>query len=312
VNGSRLDMDGVKAYMRSIGVDPQMYMNGAAQHGQVLDHFRDNGVDFHVIVGGGVPTIGRLAIDYGIIDELEVEWTSGDETVPQRSAAHDTPPDRLHVVCGLTHVPMTTAPQTTALMGEFLIRAEPIKPGPERCDWTAQEVTVYHPDQLTPIAGAAQARAQARVLVGGRSFTLEEAERAGHVEVIVFGGATKIVAAGDVRVELPKGTAGVVRELSERGAGAPKHYVGGRRVAKDTKAPVMKASWRRGKLVLEATDASKVAATFVVIGGKQRVYRRPLKLTAKQRTGAKYGSVDVWGNAERVRRIVQPKGARPL
>ena len=48
----------------------------------MLDHYRDNGVDFHVIVGGGVPTIGSVGIKYGVLDELSVSWVSGDKTVP--------------------------------------------------------------------------------------------------------------------------------------------------------------------------------------------------------------------------------------
>jgi hypothetical protein len=285
--------------MESIGVHPQMYRNGAAEHGRVLDHFRDNGVDFHVIVGGGVATIGKVELDHRLGDLLKVTWTSGDETVPQRSAAHDTPPDRLHVVCGLTHVPITAAPETTELMDEFLIRAEPMKPGAKACPWVAEETSIYLPDLTMPTARASRARTEPRVTVGGRSLTLDEAEQAGHVQVVRFGATTKIVSRGGARVELPKGATAVVRQLSDRGAGAPKHYVGGKAVARDTKAPVTKASWRGGKLVLRARDASKVAATFVIVGGKKRLYRKPVRVSRS----ARFGSVDVWGNAETPRRV---------
>lgn len=326
MNGNRpLDMDGVREYLRRIQVDPGMYTRAAAEHGRVLDHFEDNGVDYHVIVGGGVPTIGSVAINYGIIDDLSVSWVSGDKTVPQFSAAHDTPRDRLHVVCGVEHVPITADVQTTRLMDRFLIRNEPMIDIADDCPWTAREVTVYHPDQLIPMITASQAGAKApKVVVRGRAYSLAEAEKADLVQVIELGGAVKIVAKGgrDVRVELPAGGTAVVRDLGDKGAGAEKRYAGATAIAlggsgvvtgkggkalkpaaKDDKPPKTTATWRGGKLVLKAKDASKVAATFVVVGGKQRAYRKPLKLTAKQRKSVTYGSVDIWGNVEKERRL---------
>lgn len=324
LNGGRqLDMDGLRTYLRRIGVNPDIYTRAAAQHGRVLDHFEDNGVDFHVIVGGGVPTMGAIKISYGTIeDDLEVTWVSGDQTVPMRSAAHDTPADRLHVVCGITHVPLTADVQTTRLMDRFLIRNEPMIDIGDDCEWSAREVTVYHPGDLTPMANASQAgKAQPKVVAGGRTYTLDEAEKAELVQVVRLGGSTKVVGR-DVRLELPGGSTAAVRDVSSKGATAAKHYAGvtsialggsgavtgkgGKAVkpsAKDTKAPVTTARWRGSKLTLRARDASKVAATFVVVGGKKRTYRKPLKLTAKQRKTATYGSVDIWGNAEKARPI---------
>jgi hypothetical protein len=115
-----------------------------------------------------------------------------------------------------------------------------------------------------------------------------------------------------------------VRELSDRGAGAERRFVltgattvhlGGsgavtdrsgkalKAAARDSAAPVTRASWRGGRLVLKARDRSRVAATFVTVGGKRRPYSKPLRLTAKQRRSVTYGSVDVWGNAEKPRRL---------
>ncbi len=186
-------------------------------------------------------------------------------------------------------------------------------------------MTVYHPDQLIPMVTAAQAGTkEPKVVVRGRTYSLAEAERADLVQVIELGGAVKIVATGgsDGRVELPAGGTAVVRDLGDKGAGAERRYVGAGAIAlggsgavtgkggkalkpaaKDDKPPKTTATWRGGKLVLKAKDASKVAATFVVVGGKQRAYRKPLKLTAKQRRSATYGSVDIWGNVEKARRL---------
>lgn len=326
MNGGRpLDMDGIREYLKRIQVNPDMYTNAAVEHGRVLDHFEDNGVDFHVIVGGGVPTIGSVAINYGLIDDLTVNWVSGDKTVPMFSAAHDTPRDRLHVVCGLQHVPITADVQTTRLMDRFLIRNEPIADVVDGCEWSAREVTVYHPDQLIPMVTAAQAGAKApKIVSAGRTYSLAEAEQAELVQVIEFGGSVKVVAHGgsDVRMELPSGSTAVVRDFTDKGASAERRYSGATSIAlggsgavtgksgkalkpaaKDKQPPKTTARLRGGKLVLKAKDASKVAATFVVIGGSKRAYKQPLKLTAKQLKKATYGSVDVWGNVEKPRRI---------
>ena len=302
MNGGRpLDMDGVRAYLGRIGVNPSMYTNGAAEHGRVLDHYADNGIDFHVIVGGGVPTIGAVGIGHGVLDSCAVEWVTRRQDRADVLGREDTPRDRLHVVCGVEHVPITADPQTTKLMDEFLIRGEKIRDGRTDCEWTARATVVLLRDSLT--ATSSQAKTQPRVIpAAARTRCATPSGRASsgdHVRRRRRRSWPRATCASACR----GGTAAIVRELSDRGAGAPKHYVGAKPVAKDTKAPVTKASWRRGKLVLKAKDASKVAATFVVIGGKPRVYKRPLKLSAKQRKGAKYGSVDVWGNAERERPI---------
>ena len=327
LNGGRqLDMDGLREYLTRIGVNPDMYTRGAAAHGRVLDHYEDHGVDYQVIVGGGVPTIGSVALSYGINDSATISWANGDGTVPQFSAAHDTPRDRLHVVCGVEHVPITADPQTTRLMDEFLIRGEQMRDEQAECEWRGQELSVYYPKTLTAMTSQA---ATPRVTSGGRSLTLRDAELAGLVQVVTFGASTKIVAMGgsDVRVELPAGGTAAVRDLSNKGAGPERRYavtgptsfaLGGSgavtRAGKpvkpstvDRKAPVTRAALKRlagGKvrLTLKARDASKVAATYVVVAGKRRAYTKPLTLPARRLARMTYGSVDIWGNAEAPRR----------
>ena len=95
------------------------------------------------------------------------------------SAAMDTPRDRLHVVCGVEHVPLTADPQTTKLMDEFLIRGEEIRDERTDCEWTGPRTVVLLPrladgDEL---AG----EAQPRVISGGRTYSLRDAERLGIV-----------------------------------------------------------------------------------------------------------------------------------
>lgn len=326
-DGRPLDMDGVREYLRRIGVDPGMYTRGAAEHGRVLDHYEDHGVDFHVIVGGGVPTIGAVGIANGVQDTVAVSWVSGDKTVPMFSAAMDTPRDRLHVVCGLEHVPMTADPQTTKLMDEFLIRGEQIRDERSDCEWTARELSYYYPDSLT--AQSSQAKTQPRVISGGRSYSLRDAERLSLVQVLTFGATTKIVAKGgsDIRVELPAGGTATVRDLARKGAGPERRFairgatsfaLGGsgavssggktlRPAARDKKAPVTRARLARAaggkvRLTLKARDASKVAVTYIVVAGKRSVYKKPLVIAAKKLAKVRYGSVDIWGNAETPRK----------
>ena len=55
----------------------------------------------------------------------------------------DTPRDRLHVVCGIEHVPLTADPQTTKLMDQFLIRGEEIRDERTDCEWTARELLYF-------------------------------------------------------------------------------------------------------------------------------------------------------------------------
>ena len=61
------------------------------------------------------------------------------------------------------------------------------------------------------------------------------------------------------------------------------------------------------RLTLKARDASKVAATYVTVGAKRTTYRKPLVVTAKRLAKLRYGSVDLWGNAEAARKAPRPR-----
>jgi pimeloyl-ACP methyl ester carboxylesterase len=203
VNGGRqLDLEGVEEYLRRIGVHPSLFVRAVSEHGRVLDHYEDHGVDFHVIAGGGLPTIAAVALRGGpISDEAALSWASGDETVPAVAAMHDTPRDNLHRVCGVANAALMTAPQTTALIDAFIVRGEPIRDAHQSCPWSARELALYDP--AAPATAAAVS--EPRVIAGGRSLPLADAERAGLVQVVTFGASTRVVArvGTDVRVELP-------------------------------------------------------------------------------------------------------------
>ena len=169
----------------------------------------------------------------GIQDEASIRWVSSDETVPAFSAAHDTPRDRLHYVCGISHVPLTTDPQTTRLMDDFVIRGEPMRDEQSECPYEAREVTTYARD-LSDLAGASAGPRTTQVIAGGKTYALADAERAGVVQVLDYGAAKTIVslAGKDVRIELP--------------AGAPP--AGPHREGREQAAPLrpLRERWRRG------------------------------------------------------------------
>ena len=335
VNGGRpLDIDGVEEYLRRIGADPMLYTRGASEHGRVLDHFRDHDIDYHVIVGGGLPSIGAVGLKYNIGgQQASIRWVSGDETVPGFSGAHDTPRDRLHYVCGISHVPLTTDPQTTRLMDDFVIRGEPMRDEQSECPYDAREITTYD-RELSALASAGPKEAQ--VVAAGKTYSLDQAEQAKLVQVVRLGGQSTIVAmAGSgVQVRLPAGATARIRDLDEKGASKPRTYgpfpasggavalggsgavsAGGKAlkpVKADTRAPKTTARVKRlrgGKLrlTLKARDGSKIVATYVTAGGKRTTYRKPLVVTAKRLAKLRYGSVDLWGNAEAARKAPRPR-----
>jgi len=295
VDGKQLDLDGIKAYMRSIGIDPAMWDKGLSEHG-IFDHYEDHGVDFQVVVGGGRPTVGSVDFRYGVDDQVDtalVNWESGDETVAARSAAADVPRDRLHYVCDQKHVPITVAYATLRLIDDFLIRAKPTKDEATDCPFQARETSAFPLDNLQ--ARSSQANAP-KVVAGGKTYTLEAAQQAGVAQVLRFGGNLKVVTEGDARVEFPKGTALAVRDLTEKGAGPERRMIDGKPVAKDTTPPKTTARFRGGKLVLKARGA---AATYFLVKGKRQRYRKPVRVKGT----VTYFSVDRWGNVEPPRKV---------
>ena len=157
----------------------------------------------------------------------------------------------------------------------------------------ARELTTLRRD-LADGDGVRGGRREPRVLAGGRSLPLRDAERRGLVQVLRYGGATKIVATGgsDVRVELPAGGTATVRDLTEKGAGAGAARsrsraatsvalggsgavtAGGKALkpsARDKKAPVTRATVKRA--------GGKVRLT---LGARRLEGRRDLRVRGRQ------------------------------
>ncbi len=152
--------------LQKIGIDPMMLVHGVEEHTKLLDHYDDHGIDYQVIAGGGVPTPGSVTLTSSVGgDSIAVNWVSGDQTVPAVSAAHDAPRDRLHYVCGITHVPLTADPQTTRMLDPFLIHGTPMKDAVPQCDWSGKEVSYYVPDDLD---SATASQASGPRVVSGR------------------------------------------------------------------------------------------------------------------------------------------------
>ena len=204
MNGGRpLDIDGVEEYLRRIGADPMLYTRGASEHGRVLDHYRDHDIDYQVIVGGGLPSIGSVHLKNGIQDEATIRW------VTRRR-------DRPGVLGRARH-----AARPPALRVRDLARAADHRPADDAADGRLR-----HPRRAdarragrVPVPGARADDLRARPLRAGRRvggpegsrrcspaggrYSLDEAERAKLVQVVTYGGATTIVAmaGADVRVE---------------------------------------------------------------------------------------------------------------
>ena len=75
----------------------------------------------------------------------------------------------------------------------------------------------------------------------------------------------------------------------------------------ETTARVQRLRAGKLRLTLKARDASKVAATYVTEGAERITDRKSLVVTAKRLAKLRYGSVDLWGNAEAARKAPRPR-----
>jgi lecithin:cholesterol acyltransferase len=341
---SPLDGPGVRGFVRVLDGNVRLYDRALAEHARALDEFDVNGVDYRVLLGTGKQTIGSVGIrpigadlwgggnlpGGAVVPQgiYRVGWVNGDETVPRRSAAlgGSVPPDRLHIVCGIDHLELVQDEAVRDLIGDFLRAGEPIAGADDDCPARGVEFQLF-----TLPLGARRTRA-----AGGPpgSMTLEQADRAGAIELLDLG-AQKLFATNasrPVELQLEGRRIGLrVTPLGDDGDRArPRFYgplsgtiaiaagagakirEGGKLVAPrrgaDRRPPHTRARvrvhGRRAVLRLRATDRSGVAATFTSVGGRpaKRV-RRILRVRRVDLNRVRFQSVDVFGNLERPRRV---------
>jgi pimeloyl-ACP methyl ester carboxylesterase len=328
----------VASFVGSVGGNPMLVAESMNAHGRVLDHFRTNGVDFQVVVGEGVPTVSAVRVVDGVEDTLELTFAGGDGTVTAKSGEHSAPADRLHYICGVNHMPSSAAPQQTAMTDRFVIEGRKIPKRITECP--AVGTTLEIVGLSIPGSGGKPARASAakaprirvRASAAGDAKTLEEAQAAGLVDVIRFRGRTFVTTAGSAPVSfaLDGGRYSVIAsELDGSRRSNTRRYgpftgrvdvAAGETVAisragrevrpakADAQAPVTHARVKRlrggrARVTLRARDASKIARTLVRTGRRTRAYRRPLTVSRSDLRRLRFGSVDVWGNAEKERRV---------
>lgn len=165
-------------------------------HARRIDQFSVGGVDYQVLIGTGVHTIGAVRIapppfaGLSIVPErdiVHVDWVNGDGTVPLRSAVGATPQVRRHYTCGVSHVPLPGHPAVTGRAEPFLDKgeafADPGTPTQRLCDPQGWALSVF---PLEATLFASSARVRARVSQGGASMTLDEAEKQGLIEALVL------------------------------------------------------------------------------------------------------------------------------
>ena len=82
-----LNQDTLLEYVASLGGNQALLRRALDAHALHLDPFKTNGVDYHVLLGTGLQTIGQVRIKPTLREgNYEIKWTNGDGTVPRESA----------------------------------------------------------------------------------------------------------------------------------------------------------------------------------------------------------------------------------
>lgn len=330
-----LDGAGVSAYVDELGGNTTLLGGAQEVHASALDTFSTHGADYRVMVGEGTPTISRVKLMPGVPLEsslVEVDYANGDGTVPVSSARHDAPADRLHPVCDVKHTALPGDAGVTARLKGFLLEGQPIGAG-EGCDATGTEVRVFSIDLRREFAtGAAKSKVTVTSAAGGARLSLRQAEATGLIEVLHLGRQLILIAdaSAPVRIALGAGRHAVeTTPITAGGKGKTTAYgpmkgavtiSAGRQAAvrkagkavkgkrADTKPPRTRVTVRRkGKKAIVSVrvrDASGAAYSYLTRGAKPLLrFKRRVKLPVAQLARARYGSVDIWGNAERPRKL---------
>ena len=183
--------------------------------------------------------------------------------------------------------------------------------------------------EVDPAAGGSSVGAARAAQTGAGPVKLGEAVQAGLVDVLERDGRTVIVARDDLPVSLRvsgRTLALLVTPLDGERTGKTVAYrarrgtvvlrgtsatLDGKRLrpsARDRTPPRTTVRRRRkGRttiLVAKARDRSGVRATFIQVGrGKRREWRKPQRVATRTLKSVRFGSVDVFGNVERPRKV---------
>ncbi|WP_028061388.1 lipase/acyltransferase domain-containing protein [Candidatus Solirubrobacter pratensis] len=321
--------------IRAFGGNGALATTIARNHAEHIDGFKRNGVDWRTFIGSGLPTLGHVRAWSGS-DRVQYSWVNGDGTVPlfsQRQSARKGDPQLgakvpTYNFCNTRHMgEMESDVLQQATQGFITDGRDPAYGAglwANPCPLNASQFVVTKDEDAKSVAISKQAEAYAgaarvRARAAAAPMTLDEAEKAGLVDVIrepdrtVFVTTTTepltVHAAGTGQLEVTPligdAKTGAAKLYDLAPAGVDVSAAGSRSAssaparAADRRAPRTKAKLRRGKLTLRARDASRVAVTMVRVGGrKARPYKRPLRLGHAK---VRYWSVDEWGNAESVR-----------
>jgi len=331
-----LSQAGVLAFVHSVlDGNRTLLANAYAAHAQHLDQLRLNGVDYQIVVGTGLNTIGGVSIT-PLLDGTGIyalNWTNGDGTVPLDSARLGTSvaADRLHFVCGVGHVDLPGDPTVTKGIEDFLLKGKPIADLNNNC-----LASGFQFQEVNPIALGSSS---ARVTAGGSGeLTLDQAQERQLIERLDLGVQDLFATDADrpVRLKLKgKQLAFVVTPLENGKEGKPRYFgpvsgdlvidaaakakltANGKRLRPrkrpDRRPPRTRVEvteqGSRAVLRFRAKDASGVAVTYAKVGkGKARRVKRKLRVKKSSLGKVRFQSIDVFGNVERERR---PKGRAP-
>jgi Tol biopolymer transport system component/pimeloyl-ACP methyl ester carboxylesterase/Ca2+-binding RTX toxin-like protein len=210
-----LDRAGLLEYVGDLGGTGALLSHALDIHANTLDGFETNGVDYQVLVGTGLETIRRL--HFSRIDEQDyvfVTYGAGDGTVPVTSAAQapegTTDPlgenIPIHYVCGVKHVPFPGDSGVTERIEDFLLRGDPVGPGPESCISSGFQVEFFEVDLAnggaTPSSLPGESDSTLRVAAASGAMTLEQAEFEGLIQLLDLGHQKIVITDSASPVEL--------------------------------------------------------------------------------------------------------------
>ena len=337
-------LQGVSDQLRAFGANASIATKVARnQQLHTVGFTRENGVDWRVFAGSGMPTLGHIRA-YSGTDTVQYSWINGDGTVPlfsqRQSATVGTPQlgDKTptYNFCGVAHSDELEDHAIQAAAAPFVADgADPIVDGTTLkqlpCQLSASEFKVTGNEDARSIslsqaatAGAASVRAHA---AQAGPLTLAEAQARGLVQVVddgVFVTNRPVVVHAEGTVQVTPITGDGRRGESRVYVGPADISVSGAQVEATVasrpadRTPPRTTAKRRGrKLVLTARDVSGVAVTLVKLGkARPRPYTRPIAVP--RHATVRYWSVDTLGNREPARSISgdarrrsRPAGATP-